>query len=226
MGKESSATGPREGVRAGRRQVLQALAAGVGAGLALPGVARGAAARRVLEEHARLEQIAGDAEFAGTLPTFLDPHQRETLSTLAEAIIPGARAAGVPEFVDRLLAVDSKDAQRDFLAAMGALDAESVRRYRRPWTGLDDSRRTELLQAMSTTRPSWSPHYWKAGEPEVAPAPPGPPTLRDRFDLLKMRVAVGYYTSEAGQRELGWTGDMIHQELPGCAHAGGHPNSG
>ena len=49
-----------------------------------------------------------------------------------------------------------------------------------------------------------------------------PPTLRDRFELLKERVASAYYSSEKGMKELGWTGQMVHADFPGCTHPDGH----
>jgi hypothetical protein len=52
-----------------------------------------------------------------------------------------------------------------------------------------------------------------------------PPTLRDRFDLLKERIATAYYSSEKGMKELGWTGQMVHGAFPGCTHPGGHASS-
>jgi hypothetical protein len=42
------------------------------------------------------------------------------------------------------------------------------------------------------------------------------------FQNLKDWIAGAYYSSEPGMRELGWDGNMIHQELPRCTHPGGH----
>jgi hypothetical protein len=199
----------------GRRQVLQAIAGSVGAGLAAPSLATAGA-------HAH-----GAAGSAATTPAavagFLDSHQLETLASLAEAIVPGSREAGVAAFVDQLLAVDGQDEQRDFLAALGALQAESLTRFGRPWLSLDAAQRTVLLTAASTGPSSRTRRYWTAGEPVLAPPPERrPPTLRDRFELLKGRIATAYWSSEKGMKELGWTGQMVHAELPGCPHPGGH----
>jgi hypothetical protein len=48
------------------------------------------------------------------------------------------------------------------------------------------------------------------------------PTARDRFDLLKSRIALAYFTSEEGLRELGYTGEPIHEAFAGCPHPDGH----
>lgn len=201
-----------------RRRVLQALAGSVGAGLALPPVTAGQPTHR----HAATAPAA-EGPTALAVPGFLDPHQLETLASLAEAIVPGSAAAGVAAFVDRLLAVDTPGRQRAFLAALGAIQAESAARFAKPWLSLTAEQGTELLIHASTGRPSRERRYWTPGQPVVVPEPPPvPPTLRDRFDLLKERIATAYYSSEAGMKELGWTGQMIHEGFAGCTHPGGH----
>lgn len=202
----------------GRRQVLQVLAGSVGAGLAAPALAKGDAKHL----HAPPAPAAADAS-AAALPGFLDAHQVETLASLAEAIVPGSGEAGVAAFVDRLLAVETQERQREFLAALGALQAESLSRFGRPWLSLDAAQKTVLLTAVSTGPRSRSPRYWKPGEPVLVPEPERKPqTLRDRFELLKQRIATAYYSSEKGMKELGFTGQMVHGEFPGCTHPEGH----
>src|SRR6266851_4689480 len=67
---------------------------------------------------------------AGTLRA-LDPHQNATVATIAELIIPktdtpGAREAGVPAFIDAMLAdwVDD-DQRRLFTAGLANVDERS-----------------------------------------------------------------------------------------------------
>lgn len=201
----------------GRRGFLQALAVGAGAGLARPAQAGSQAA------HHHAPGAAPVTPPAAPATPFLDPHQLETLASLAEAIVPGSTEAGVAAFVDRLLAEDAPERQRAFLAALGAIQAESTARYGRPWLGLAPGQKAELLTVASTGRPSREPRFWKPGQPVLVPAPPPvAPTLRDRFDLLKERIATAYYSSEPGMKELGWTGNLIHEAFPGCSHPGGH----
>jgi hypothetical protein len=202
----------------GRRQVLQALAGSVGAGLATPSLVQGEAPHvdEAAPPAAPAPQVAAPAGF-------LDANQLETLASLAEAIVPGSTEAGVAAFVDRLLAVDTHERQRDFLAALGALQAESLTRFGRPWLSLDAAQKTVLLTTVSTGPRSRTPRYWTPGQPVLVPEPEKrPPTLRDRFELLKDRIATAYYSSEKGMKELGWTGQMVHGAFPGCTHPGGH----
>jgi hypothetical protein len=201
----------------GRRGFLQALAVSAGAGLALPGPAESQAA------HHHAPSAAPVAPSAAPATPFLDPHQLETLASLAEAIVPGSTDAGVAPFVDRLLAEDTPERKRAFLAALGAIQAESTARHGRPWLGLAPEEKAALLTVASTDQPSKEPRFWRPGQPVLVPAPPPlPPTLRDRFDLLKERIATAYYSSEAGMKELGWTGNLIHEGFPGCPHPRGH----
>lgn len=201
-----------------RRRVLQVLAGGVGAGLAAPPGAAG-------QEHRHAPAGApAEAPSPDGGARFLDAHQMETLASLAEAIVPGSAAAGVVPFVDRFLAADTREAQAEFLGALGAMQAEAVARFGKPWLGLDAGQRTALLSAVSTGPRSRTPRYWTPGQPVLVPEPPpAPPTVRDRFERLKQTIATAYWSSEAGMRELGWTGEMIHEGFPGCAHPGGHP---
>jgi hypothetical protein len=204
-----------------RRQVLQVLAGSVGAGLAAPALAAGEASHA--HGHAPGAAAAQAGSSAAPLPTFLDETELGLLRSLAEAIVPGSTEAGAATFVDQLLAVDPPERQREFLAALGAIQAESLSRYGQSWMSLDAAQQTALLTAASTGQRSREPRYWKPGEPVLAPpAARRPPTLRDRFELLKDRIATAYYSSEKGMKELGWTGQMVHPTFPGCTHPDGH----
>ena len=209
----------------GRRQVLQVLAGSVGAGLAAPALATGEASHAHGHAAGSTAAQAGSAA-AAPLPTLLDETELALLKSLAEAIVPGSTEAGVAAFVDQLLAVDTQDRQRDFLAALGAIQSEALARHGKSWMSLDASQQTALLTAASTGPRSREPRYWKAGEPVLVPPPARvAPTLRDRFELLKDRIASAYYSSEKGMKELGWTGQMVHPSFPGCTHPDGHATS-
>jgi hypothetical protein len=192
-----------------RRAVLQTLLGGVGAGLALPSIAD---AQHPVQHH--LASASGVAEAqrkaaaAAYKPEFLDAHQMKTLEVLAEAIVPGSTAAKVAPFLDQLLAVESAQAQRNFLGALGAFDMAAIRQHGKAWQAITAAQQDALLQEASAL-------------PQEASAQQAS-TLRPSFQNLKGWIAGAYYSSEPGMRELGWTGNVFHQELPGCTHPGGH----
>jgi hypothetical protein len=193
----------------GRRKVLQGLLTGAGAGLAIPGLAAEHPMHAHLAEPARAAGAEAKAASApaGAKPSFLGPHEFLTLSTLAEQILPGAQKQKADRFVDELLAVDSQENQRAFLLALGGIEGASRDQFQKPWTALSPGQQVEVLTAAST----------------MAPAGRGKPdNLRDHFDHLKGWVVGAYYSSEAGMRELGWTGNAFFPAFGACTHEGRH----
>jgi hypothetical protein len=203
-----------------RRTMLQTLLGGVGAGLALPGVA---GAQHPVQHHVGTKAAAAaqkKAAVAAFKPEFLDAHQLKTLTVLAEAIVPGSTEAKVAPFLDTLLAVESAENQRKFLGALGAFDMLAIDKHTKPWIALTAAEQDALLQTASTTAPgSGQGGAWPGGE---APGGSGKTTIGDHFNNLKGWIAGAYFSSEKGARELGWTDNFFHTELPGCTHPDGH----
>jgi hypothetical protein len=187
-----------------RRAMLQTLLGGVGAGLALPSIVE---AQHPVQHHLAsatgLEQAQKKAAVAAYKAEFFDAHQLKTLELLAEAIVPGSTTAKVAPFLDQLLAVESAQNQRAFLGALGRFDMAAIEKHGKAWKALTAAEQDAILQEAST-------------------AEPGKSKLRDAFQNLKGWIAGAYYSSEPGMRELGWTGNVFHTELPGCNHPGGH----
>jgi hypothetical protein len=202
-----------------RREVLASLAAGVAGAMSAPELA----ARQPVSQ---ATQPAPSATTAAdrTVPRLLDDHRRAMLAGLADLILPGARAAGVADLLDRVLAVEPPQAQRRFLNALGAFDREARDRHARAWTEISAPQQIEILRAASTlasSRPAMP--AWTRGQPVERPAaaPPPPANLRDQFDHLKDWIQRAYQTTPAGMKELGFTGQLAFPEFPGCAHPGG-----
>lgn len=201
----------------GRRTMLQTLLGGVGAGLALPGVAQ---AQHPVQHHVGTATAAAaqkKAAAAAYKPVFLDAHQLKTLAALSEAIVPGSTEAKVAPFLDTLLAVESAQNQKSFLSALGAFDMLAIEKNAKPWVALTAPDQDALLQTASTApasaRPAW---------PGAPPVAEGKTTIGDHFSNLKGWIAGAYFSSEKGARELGWTENVFHAELPGCTHPDGH----
>jgi hypothetical protein len=187
-----------------RRTVLQILAGAAGASLALPAAAD---AQHPIHAHlaspGAIERAQQKAAAATGAPEFFDAHQLKTLDTLAEAIVPGSTSARVAPFLDQLLAVESPDTQRAFIGALGAFDMAAAKKHGKPWTAITTAEQDALLREASTAD-------------EKASA------SRAHFERLKGWIAGAYYSSEQGMRELGWTGNVFHTEVPGCTHPDGH----
>ena len=133
---------------------------------------------------------------------FLDVYQSKTLEVLAEAIVPGSTAARVGPFIDQLLAVDSAANQRAFLGALGAFDMAAITKHGRMWLGITPSQQDALLREAST------------GDVKVS-------ALRAHFQNLKDWIA-GAYSVRNRHARTGWNGNVVHAQLPGCTHPGGH----
>jgi len=230
---------PPEGV--GRRSVLRGLATGVGAGIALPGLASGHPLTEHAHHPARIASARAKAEQAEGDPELLDAYQMKMLDSLGEAIVPGSTAAGCGRFIDSLLAVGERRDARRFLSALGALEAEARRRFSRTWLELTEAEQVEILEAAASGAPgrsrehetsrgeelpreTWTPGTSVAEYLKRQATPPDPPsvTLRDHFDVIKGWVVGAYYSSEPGRSELGEAGPTFADHFPACTHEDGH----
>jgi hypothetical protein len=175
---------PLRHFRMDRRAVLTSLATGVGAAAfassAVAAHVHGAAATAPAEAAA---PAAGDSALL-----FLDGHAFETLALLGEQIVPGSRAVGAPEFLDRLLAVESTETQKRFMQALGAFEGEARAAYATPWKALTAEQANTLLTKIS-------------GRPDADPS-------RAAFERIKGAVSETYYSTEVGLKELGWDGSV------------------
>lgn len=206
-----------------RRAALQTLAAGIGASIAMPGPA--AASDHPVHKHTasvaeQARKSATGAKPAAYTPTTFDAHQFATVVVLSELIVPGAKASGTPEFLDKLLTVESADTRRRFITALGAMDGAALKSRQKPFKDLAQADQIALLTEASTGEPGRKPVFWKKGDPIPVPEPPaGPATMRDHFDHIKGWVSGIYFASEPGLKELGYTGNVFHEKYPGCEHA-------
>jgi len=190
----SAVDGPLRPFAFGRRAVLQSLASGVGAAvLASP------ASAHVHQAGARAAaKPAAPAARTGAAPAlaFLDKHAFETLTILGEQIVPGSRAAKVPEFLDRLLAVESTDTQKRFVQSIGEFERQAREAQGKPWKALTAPEATAILTKMSEA--------------------PGSEGTRRAFETIKGGVAETYFATEAGLKELGWNRSVMFASPIAC----------
>ena len=195
-----------------RREMVQRLLAGAGAGAAWPLVA----ASHPIYEHLANGAMFEEAEKLGATnwkPLFLNAQQEETLAALAEAIVPGSRKAQADRFIDLLLSVDTTEHKKSFVDSLAAFETESQKRFGKRFPALNTGEQNALLTDAST-RP--------AKESVTGGDRKEDPGLRGHFENLKGWISGAYYSSEAGMRDLGWTGDRVFEKFPGCGHPEGH----
>ena len=125
----------------------------------------------------------------GSLRT-LNPHQNETVATIAELIIPktdtpGAREAGVPAFIDVMLAEWFDDEMRQgFTAALANVDERSRAAFGKDFIGCTPQQQAEILQDLD---------YELARLRDTKSD-----TSKNFFQGMKWLTLTGYYTSEVG----------------------------
>jgi hypothetical protein len=187
--------GPLRGTVFGRRAVLQSIAAGVGAAVIAP-PAEAHVHQAAAPATAKPAAPARRASAAAPALVFLDRHSFDTLGVIADQIVPGAKAAKVPEVVDRVLSVESAETQQRFLQALGAFEGQARAAHGKPWKALTAAQATALLTTMSET--------------------PGREGVRGAFDFLKNGVAETYYATREGMKDLGWTGNMMFAAPVAC----------
>ena len=172
--------------------------------------------QRHLASTAAVDAARQAAETTDWTPLFLSAHQSATLEAVAERIIPGSTKARVNRFVDKLLAIETRDTQKRFLESLSAFEAVALQQSSRPFRGLDPAEQDAVLETLSTRKVAVSAP--PAG-PSGRSAPPQP--VSD-FNNVKTWVSGAYYSSEIGMRELGWTGNTFFGAFPGCTHPDGH----
>jgi hypothetical protein len=146
-------------------------------------------------------------------PAFLNQGQNETLVALSDVIIPatdtpGAKEALVNRYLDLVLGGESAESQQKFLGSLDYIDSESQRLFGKPFRSLTAEDQDDLLRPLAyPLRPS----FWLN---EDYPDPGV-----EHFGRLKSMIAVAYYSSEVGQRELGWDSSVTHGPFQGCEHS-------
>lgn len=204
---------PAGSERLTRREMVQRLLAGTGAGAAWPLVAKSHPICALLANEAVFEE----AEKLGAVdwkPLVLSPQQNEMLIALAERIVPGSTTARVNRFMDLLLSVDTTEHKQKFMESLAAFESESRKRFGKQFPALDSGEQNLILERASKDSAKEDSTNGNAGDNHTA--------LHEYFENLKGWMSGAYYSSEAGMRELGWTGNYVYESFPGCAHAEGH----
>lgn len=207
-----------------RREALLQLLGTAGAGMTFLNTLAAHPIHDHMANHAHMAMAQSEIEAANWAPKFLAPHQNETLIVLAELIVPNSKKAKVNRLIDLLLSVDTELHQKQFVGALAAIDHESLKRYRRPFTRASAEQQDQLLiDASKSLQDDPGPGGGKSPAGNRSPHTPGKAaTLHDHFEELKRWTTGTFYSSEIGMRELGWTGDYFFDTYPGCEHPEEH----
>jgi gluconate 2-dehydrogenase gamma chain len=173
-----------------------------------------ASAARALTQAARGPGVA-----APFTPAFFTAHEHETVRLLVELIIPpdarsgGATAAGVPEFMDFLLAEEPKlpqasPRQTAMRGGLAWIDLECQRRFDATFVGCRDDQRNALLDDIAQP----------PVEDESTLADDSPPPMHGRAFFASFRdlTATGFWSSRMGITDLQYLGNRAVADWTGC----------
>lgn len=149
-------------------------------------------------------------------PRFFSDAQNETITVIAELIIPktetpGARAARVNEHIDLVMSEETREVQEAFLAGLSWIDRRSREQFGSNFSEISSDQQISILTALAATSSSH-------GHDEIG---------KSFFAEMKRRTTFAYYTSEVGiHQELKYKGNAVLSEWPGCPHPDHHGDSG
>jgi len=139
-------------------------------------------------------------------PQFFSPTEYATVERLAEIIIPadatpGAKEAGVAEFIDFMVSRDT-EAQYNYRTGLSWLNAHSECTQGKPFVELAAEQQIALLEPLA--------YQDKAR--------PGEEDGRRFFRLMREFTVTGFYTSEIGYKELDNPALKFYAGSPECPH--------
>ena len=139
-------------------------------------------------------------------PLFFSPPEYALIDCLTDIIIPhdatpGAREAGVSEFIDLMVSRDP-GLRRDFRNGLNWLEAHSRSLHGKPFLRLTSEQQAALLEPLAYKA------RFRKGEDRG----------REFFNLLREYTVMGFYTSEIGLKQLDFPGFKFYAESPACPH--------
>lgn len=143
---------------------------------------------------------------ASYTPQFFTAAEFATLDCLTGIIIPadtspGAREAGVAEFIDFMVAHEP-ERQYEFRTGLTWLDAHSETLHGKPFRNLPPDQQAGLLKPLAYRTQNH----------------PGEEDGRRFFHLVRRYTVMGFYTSRIGLEELSYPGLKFYSASPECPH--------
>jgi len=139
-------------------------------------------------------------------PQFFTPAEYSLVGSLSEIIIPsdatpGAKEAGVAEFIDFMVANDP-DVQYNFRTGLSWVNAHSERTFGKKFVELTPEQQTSLLEPLGFKAKA------RLGEEDG----------QRFFSLMREYTVTGFYTSQIGFKELDNPALKFYSESPKCPH--------
>lgn len=139
-------------------------------------------------------------------PQFFSAAEYAAVERLAEIIIPsdstpGAKEAGVAEFIDFMVAHTADD-QYPFRMGLASLNARAEQVNGKPFVELTGEQQNSLLEPLAFKDK----------------ARPGEEDGRTFFVLVRNYTVTGFYTSEIGYKQLDNPALKFYSESPKCPH--------
>jgi hypothetical protein len=184
-----------------RRTALKILGVGVGV----------ASAPSVLAQHPHphtgVEMVSPIDEQIPSQPHFFTPAEMTSISLMSDLIIPadeqspGAKAAGVPAFIDLMISESSVETKNLWRNGLAAIDQICKKEFGDSFGTLTSGRQVAVLKLIS--RNEYQPRR-----------------IEERFFIaIKGLTVDGYYTSELGiHQELRYKGNAYLKDFAGCTH--------
>ena len=141
-------------------------------------------------------------------PRKLSPAELATLTVLVDTIIPAdakspsASAVGVPAWINEYVSAPYEGQMRDLIRVRGGLawlNVESSKRFGRAFARLTAAERQQICDDIC---------YLPNARPEFKSA-------ARFFDLVRDLTAVGFYTTDAGMKDLQYIGNMALPRFTG-----------
>ncbi len=177
-------------------------------------------------DHHPASAASPPAEAGPYKPLFFSPDQYRMIEHLAEMIIPeddtpGAKQAGVAEFIDFMVAnrvavstsrdirstadaVEAgNDAQEKFISGLGWMNARSHSQFGHDFMACTPEQQNSLLEELA---------YKAKFKPMTESG-------RDFFRMMRDYTVVGHYTTKIGLESIGYPGlKTVWPKLPSCPH--------
>ena len=146
-------------------------------------------------------------------PQFFTEAEYAMVERLADIVIPndgtpGAKDAGVAEFIDFMVASDP-EVQYAFRTGLTWLNVQAERTYGKRFTELPPEQQTSLLEPLGFKEQ----------------ARPGEEDGVRFFRMMREYTVTGFYTSEIGYKELDNPALKFYAESPECPHKGDHEHA-